>query len=74
METLTIEIRNPKAKKLIEDLVDLDLISLLSSKPSWNLLWEKLDTMLPQVDSGISEQDVLNEIQAYRLEKKGFKE
>jgi hypothetical protein len=26
------------------------------------------------VDSGISEQDVLNEIQAYRLEKKGFKE
>lgn len=72
METLTIEIKNPKAKKLIDDLIDLDLISLLSSKPSWNLLWEKLDNMLPQVDSGISEQDILDEIRACRQERKRF--
>ena len=32
METITINIINPKAKKLIKDLVDLDMIKITSKK------------------------------------------
>ena len=70
METLTIEIKNPKAKKLIDDLVDLDLISLLIPKPSWNDLWAKLDGKLPQTEPENSEDEIMEEIKTYRLEKK----
>jgi hypothetical protein len=66
METLTIEIKNPKAKKLIDDLVDLDLIALLTPKPSWNDLWAKLDTKLPQTEPEISEDEIIAEIKVYR--------
>ena len=34
MESITVEILNPKAKKLLEDLADLNLISISNSKPS----------------------------------------
>ncbi|GAB2638606.1 hypothetical protein GCM10027035_35440 [Emticicia sediminis] len=70
METLTIEIKNPKAKKLIDDLVELDLIALLTPKPSWNDLWTKLDTKLPQTEPEISEDEIIAEIKAYRDEKR----
>lgn len=70
METLTIEIKNPKAKKLIDDLVDLDLISLLSTKPSWNDLWNKLDAKLPDSEPDITEKEIIEEINAYRQEKR----
>jgi hypothetical protein len=70
METLTIEIRNPKAKKLIDDLVDLELISLQKTSPLWKMLWDKLDSKLPQNDPDFTEKDVLSEIEAYRSEKK----
>ena len=70
METLTIEIKNPKAKKLIDDLVDLDLITLLTPKPSWNDLWTKLDAKLPQTEPEISEDEIMAEIKAYRDEKR----
>lgn len=70
METLTIEIKNPKAKKLINDLVELDLIALLTPKPSWNDLWAKLDAKLPQTNPEISEDEIMDEIKAYRDEKR----
>jgi hypothetical protein len=72
METLTIEIKNPKAKKLIDDLVDLDLISLLPPKPTWNDLWTKLDAKLPQTEPEISEDEIMAEINAYREENKAL--
>jgi hypothetical protein len=34
MESLIVEILNPKAKKLLENLADLNLISISNSKPS----------------------------------------
>lgn len=68
METLTIEIKNPKAKKLIDDLIDLDLIALHVAKPSWVELWKKLDTKLSQTDSEPSEEEIEGEIKAYRAE------
>ncbi len=67
MDTLTIELKNPNAKKLIEDLADLDLISILKTS-SWLERWQKLSASLPDV-SDITEDDVLDEIRAYRNEK-----
>jgi hypothetical protein len=73
METLTIEIKNPKAKKLIDDLVDLDLINLLNPKSNWGELWTKLDVKLPQIKPDMSEEEILNEIKQYRKEKNSLK-
>ena len=68
---MLIEIRNPKAKKLIDDLIDLELISLSqSTNSSWSQLWAKLDSKLPQTESNITESEVIEEIKAYRAEKK----
>ncbi|RYF70680.1 MAG: hypothetical protein EOO39_15250 [Cytophagaceae bacterium] len=69
METLTIELNSPKARKLIDDLVDLGIISLKSPQSSWVELWNKLDQQLPQSDSDCTEEDIMGEINAYRLEK-----
>jgi hypothetical protein len=69
METITIEILNPKAKKLIDDLVDLELISLIKTNPTWDELWKKLDSRLPQNETNLSEEEISAEIKAYRAGK-----
>lgn len=66
METLTIELNSPKARKLIDDLADLGIISVKSSQPSWADLWEKLDRQLPQTEADVSEAEIQAEIQAHR--------
>ncbi|MDR6808777.1 mannitol/fructose-specific phosphotransferase system IIA component (Ntr-type) [Dyadobacter sp. BE34] len=65
METLTIEINDPKARRLIDDLVDLGLISVKEEKLSWNERWEELSKALPDIDS-ITEEDIFEEIKAVR--------
>lgn len=65
METLTIEINNPKARRLIDDLADLGLISVKEEKRSWNERWEELSKTLPDIDS-ITEEDIFEEIKAVR--------
>jgi hypothetical protein len=67
MDTLTIGLRNPNAKKLLEDLADLQLISILDTS-SWTERWRKLSATLPNVPE-ISEDDILNEIEAVRNSK-----
>jgi hypothetical protein len=67
MDTLTIGLRNPNAKKLLEDLADLQLISILDAS-SWTDRWRKLSATLPDVPE-ISEDDILSEIQAVRNSK-----
>ncbi len=67
MDTLTIGLRNPNAKKLLEDLADLQLISILDTS-SWTDRWRKLSATLPDVPE-ISEDDILSEIQAVRNSK-----
>lgn len=69
METLIIEIQNPKAKKLIEDLADLGLITLKSTQPSWAERWKKLTTSLPD-QTEVSERDILDEISEVREKRK----
>ncbi len=65
METLTIEINNPKARRLIDDLVDLGLISVKAEIPSWNERWKKLSETLPDTDS-ITEEEIFEEVRAVR--------
>ena len=69
METLTIEILNPKAKKLIDNLIDLELISLRQTVPTWNDFWDKLDAKLPQTEPEITEAEITAEIKSYRAER-----
>jgi hypothetical protein len=64
METLTIEILNPKARRLIDDLVDLGLISIKPNKRSWSGRWKDLSDSLPSTD--ISEQEIIEEIKSVR--------
>ena len=56
---LMIELKNPNAKKLLEHLADLQLISILDTS-SWTDHWRKLSKTLPLPE--ISE----NEIKAIR--------
>lgn len=65
METLTIEINNPKARRLIDDLADLGLISVKGEKRSWTERWEELAKTLPDIHS-ISEGEIFEEIKAVR--------
>ncbi|GAB3890540.1 hypothetical protein [Spirosoma agri] len=69
METLTIEIKTAKARKLIDDLIDLGIISLKVDQPAWVDLWNKADSQLPQTEPGITEDEIMTEIKAHRLEK-----
>jgi len=70
MEVLTIEVKNAKARKLIDDLVDLGIISLRDEPPAWADLWSRLDNRLPQTTPGLTKEDILAEIKAYRAERK----
>ncbi len=65
METLTIEISNPKARRLIDDLVDLGLISVKEEKRSWNERWEEFSKTLPNTES-ITEEEIFEEIKTIR--------
>ncbi|MCE7062099.1 hypothetical protein [Dyadobacter sp. CY343] len=71
METLTIEIKNPKAKRLLDDLVDLGLIAVRETKPSWNERWSTLSKSLPDVTE-ISEEDIFEEISKSRTEHRNL--
>ncbi|MBO9611509.1 MAG: hypothetical protein J7619_02380 [Dyadobacter sp.] len=65
METLTIEINNPKARRLIDDLADLGLISVKEEKCPWSERWEEFSKTLPNTDS-ITEEEILEEIKVIR--------
>ena len=70
MDTLTIELKNPKSKKLIEDLADLDLISILK-QASWKERWQKLSQTLPK-QTEISEDEIFAEINDIRIQKENI--
>ena len=55
METLTINIKNPKARKLITDLADLDLIEINDSK-------KKISDYLIKIRSSVVSEPTLEEI------------
>jgi hypothetical protein len=57
METLTIDIIDPKAKKLLEDMEDLNLISINN-----NNAVERLERLLGKIRSVDGPKPTLNEI------------
>ncbi len=64
MESLKIEILNPKARKLLEDLADLNLISINKS----NLSLDKLLSTL-RTEENISLEEITKEVEIVRAER-----
>jgi len=52
-------------REIIANLADLNLISIVSQKPSWAERWQSLSDSLPDVPQ-ISEQEIPDEISAVR--------
>ena len=62
METISVEILNPKAKQLLQDLADLKLISI---KPKLTLS-SLLENMRNQSDSAPSLDEITAEVEKVR--------
>ena len=67
METITINIIDPKEKKLITDLVDLDLISIKESGEKSNIKKFLELTRNPSLEE-ISLEEITAEVEAVRKE------
>ena len=64
MESITVEILNPKAKKLLEDLADLNLISISYIKPSLDNLLNILRS-----DNSPSFEEITKEFENVRAKR-----
>ena len=64
MESITVEILNPKAKKLLEDLAELNLISISNSKPSLDNLLNILRS-----DNAPSFEEITKEVENVRAKR-----
>jgi len=67
METLRIDIVNPKAKRIIKDLADLNLINIRDKDPikSFEALLNRLRTK----GKGISLDDITKEVELVRSKR-----
>ena len=68
MESLKIEILNPKARKLLEDLADMNLISINKSDLSLDKLLSTLRT-----EENISLEEITKEVEIVRTERQNEK-
>ncbi|MEQ9288140.1 MAG: hypothetical protein RIG77_14585 [Cyclobacteriaceae bacterium] len=68
MESLQIEILNPKAKKLIEDLAALDLISIVPKSDSKEDFFKMLEKVRTK-GSDISLEEITKEVEAVRAKR-----
>ena len=67
METLTIDILNPKAKRLIKDLTDLDLISI--RKPNQKSTLKRLLEMTRKPEAeALTLEEITAEVEIVRKE------
>ncbi len=71
METLTIDIVDPKAKRIIENLQDLNLISIQDNDTvkSFQILLNRLRTK----KKGISLREITKEVESVRSKRYGKK-
>jgi hypothetical protein len=67
MDTLKINILNPKALNLLKDLADMDLISIQSN--SKNAFEELLERLRSQSDSAPSLEEITKEVEAERANR-----
>ena len=65
METVTIDILNPKAKKLLKDLMDLDLISIRKPISKSNLK-NLLATTRKNNKTALSMDEITKEVEIVR--------
>ncbi len=67
METLTIDLINPKAKKLLKDLMDLNLISIRKTE-SKSKLQSFFDKTRTDCDDEITMDEITAEVKIVRKE------
>jgi hypothetical protein len=65
METIRIDILNPKAKSLLKDLADLDLIRIKKEKVKFEFK-ELLDKFRINSDNAPSLEDITAEVESVR--------
>lgn len=71
METLRIDIVNPKAKKIIKDLAELNLISIRDKDPVKS--FASLLNRLRSKDKDISLEEITKEVELARSKRYGKK-
>ncbi|MCZ8020888.1 MAG: hypothetical protein O9294_03915 [Cytophagales bacterium] len=71
METLSIDIVNPKAKKIIKDLADLNLIHIRNNNPIKS--FENLLDKLRAKEKGVLLNDITKEVELVRSKRYGKK-
>ena len=71
METLRIDIVNPKAKKIIKELADLNLISIRDKDPIKS--FQKLLSKLRTNNGTISLGEITKEVEIVRTKRHGKK-
>jgi hypothetical protein len=69
METLQINILDPKAKKLLKDLADLNLIEIKPAETSVLDAYRRIRSKF--VNSPISEEEIVNEVEDVRRNRYG---
>ena len=57
MDTLLIEIRNPKVRALLDTLAELELIAIVPDQSAWREEWKKLSGTLPEA-TDVPEQEI----------------
>jgi hypothetical protein len=67
MDTLKINILNPKALKLLKDLADMDLISIQNN--SKNAFEDLLERLRSQSDSAPTLEEITKEVEAERTKR-----
>jgi hypothetical protein len=65
METIRIEILNPKAKNLLKNLADMDLIKIKKEKVKSEFI-ELLDSLREKSDNAPSLEEITREVEAVR--------
>lgn len=71
METLRIDIVNPKAKKIIEELADLKLISIHENQPS--KAFQKLLNKIRVKKMSVTPEEITKVVESVRAKRYGSK-
>ena len=64
MDTLTIEINNPKVRALIDNLISPEPVKVAPTPAPWHDRWQTLQASIPDTDDELSEEDLFAKIRA----------
>ena len=68
MESIRVEIINPKAKRLLRNLADIGLIKITEEKPKSDLS-EILDKLRSKSDNAPSLEEITKEVESVRKDR-----